>query len=388
MAVITIPAYAGGAVVNRNNFDNGRPMETISVIRAASADQALDYNENRIEITANYANDINNATGSLTQDFGTVGGYIMIAQSFIPDAYAAADIVVKLRKVGTPVDNVTLSICADGGGAPGTIIASTTISPSVMLSSGQLHSIDLRGKTLVPSTKYWIALSRTGSANSTNYYSVYYSNTSAYAQSLQGTNNGTIWATFLGGGLGQYACMYFKYDIYQYNGFGYLSRAFMSFDTSTIPVGSTLISAYVSLPMTPGETDGPSTKGISLTPATPSNRTIGVGQFNQISDTLLAAYITFDLLMGAETVVNFPFPLNSTGLAHINLNGYTDLCMRTQTDIENLPFDINTAYIDENILPESLPSLVVTYTPPPTVPFPSVALTHKKQFMFKVYKRV
>lgn len=99
-----------------------------------------------------------------------------IAQSFSLAAntsWTVAQIALNLTKVGSPADGVTVQLCADSGGAPGTVLVQTTVAAGSIYPSASWVAFDL-GNTVTISygVTYWIVISRTGANSVDNYYTV------------------------------------------------------------------------------------------------------------------------------------------------------------------------------------------------------------------------
>lgn len=103
--------------------------------------------------------------------------YPYLAQSFTPTVTAdIGKVSLALAKVGTPIDNPRISICADNAGEPGSelCVSTTTVDPGDL--PGQYDTpvyTDFEfaeGTELTANTVYWIKYSRTGDFSDTNYY--------------------------------------------------------------------------------------------------------------------------------------------------------------------------------------------------------------------------
>lgn len=88
---------------------------------------------------------------------------------------------------GSPSDNIIVQVCADAGGAPGTVLDTV----SQPLSAGRLFFFT-GAVTLTEGTQYWVVISRAGAPDNSNYY---YTD----GDSAGSFYNGTTWAA--GGGL-------------------------------------------------------------------------------------------------------------------------------------------------------------------------------------------
>lgn len=99
---------------------------------------------------------------------------IAVAQSFqvgsvIP--WSAEFGSARIRKTGTPPTNITVDLCADSAGVPGTVLATGTILQTSVTTSYLWMAAPFTPKyALSLGTTYWLKLSAAGDAN--NYYTV------------------------------------------------------------------------------------------------------------------------------------------------------------------------------------------------------------------------
>lgn len=109
--------------------------------------------------------------------------------------WAAGEVMIKLRKVGAPSDNVRVDIFSDSAGQPGSTIANGSLAGADIGTASQWKTFRMGTPVSVTAGSwYWVVVSRTGSASDTAYYSV------AVDESFTGTLNplklwtGSIWA--------------------------------------------------------------------------------------------------------------------------------------------------------------------------------------------------
>ena len=106
-----------------------------------------------------------------------------------------------LRRVGSSSDNLTVSLCADSAGSPGSVITDGTSNAVVMSTLGTSfayaefpYSVGAR-PSLSSGVQYWIKLETTGSASNTVYVEVGTDNTSpSYANGQTKTDTGGTWS--------------------------------------------------------------------------------------------------------------------------------------------------------------------------------------------------
>ncbi|MCE7982546.1 MAG: hypothetical protein DYG89_15250 [Caldilinea sp. CFX5] len=99
-----------------------------------------------------------------------------IAQSFSLAAntsWTVDQIALNLKKVGAPADGVTVQLCADASGAPGTVLVQTTVAAGSIYPTGSWVAFALGNVvTISYGVTYWIVIFRTGADNIDNYYIV------------------------------------------------------------------------------------------------------------------------------------------------------------------------------------------------------------------------
>lgn len=120
-----------------------------------------------------------------------------IAQSFSLAAntsWTVDQIAINLKKVGAPADGVTLQLCTDSGGAPGTVLAQTTVTAGLIFSTGSWVAFPLGNVvTLSYGVTYWISIFRTGSDNIDNYYIVAVDEDLGYGRGALRLWTGSAW---------------------------------------------------------------------------------------------------------------------------------------------------------------------------------------------------
>lgn len=122
----------------------------------------------------------NETDGVGTQDLGRITANQRVAQSFqlVGSGWEAASVVVKVRKVGAPTDDLTVDLCADASGAPGTVLVSSTLAAASISTSMNWYTFKFAPlisggfQYLQPSTTYWLVVRRTGAVDNDNYYNV------------------------------------------------------------------------------------------------------------------------------------------------------------------------------------------------------------------------
>lgn len=131
------------------------------------------------------------------QSFGDVAGTTKLAQSFqlgSAMAWTASSVKIRIKKEGSPTDNLTVEVCADNSGAPGTVLASATISGVLPLISLDWLELTLSVKVnLALSTTYWLVVRRSGANDGTNYYKTDVNEALGYTRGALKIWNGSAW---------------------------------------------------------------------------------------------------------------------------------------------------------------------------------------------------
>jgi ketosteroid isomerase-like protein len=97
-----------------------------------------------------------------------------VAQTFTlagETSWRAGRVALRAGRTGAPVDALRVRVCADAGGAPGTVLAEGVL-PSILLGPAPawLEVALTPAATLVPHQVYWLAVERTGGADAVNHY--------------------------------------------------------------------------------------------------------------------------------------------------------------------------------------------------------------------------
>jgi hypothetical protein len=114
----------------------------------------------------------NEVSGDADQFIGSLSTNQRAAQSFaIAGAgWSAQTVKARVRRVGSPADNLTLAIHADNAGEPGTLLASATIAmSSISTTSGWVDGTLNSRVAITPGVVYWLVVARSGSYDASNY---------------------------------------------------------------------------------------------------------------------------------------------------------------------------------------------------------------------------
>lgn len=107
------------------------------------------------------------------QAVGAAAGNTRLAMGVTPTVGSWSGEVVSLsfKKVGNPADNLVVELCADSGGAPGTVLGSCTLAGSACPSGLAWQDLTLStGVNLSTATLYWIHAYRSGANDAANHY--------------------------------------------------------------------------------------------------------------------------------------------------------------------------------------------------------------------------
>lgn len=126
---------------------------------------------------------------------------VKVAQSFALEVYAApwpvGEVVVNLRRIGSPSDAVKVELCADGGGVPGAVLDAATTAGAI-LPAKQLAPIAFtlnRTAQLAFGVTYWLVVSRTGAISHQHYYEVGVDADAGYLTGILRLWTGSAWTT-------------------------------------------------------------------------------------------------------------------------------------------------------------------------------------------------
>jgi hypothetical protein len=146
------------------------------------------------------------AVGALTSELPganvtlTVHGE-KVAQQFtlsVNANWSAYEIVVRLRKMGSPSDAVTVELCADSAGAPGSVLASGSIAASSIYTAMNWVTATLgTQQALSYGTIYWIVVRRSGASHYADYYEIDVDSGAQYGNGILKLWSGAAWVDHL-----------------------------------------------------------------------------------------------------------------------------------------------------------------------------------------------
>lgn len=182
-----LPAVSGANLTNlpvpssfNNTFTAGETLALGDPVRLSVADTTI-YSQTTTGTTNNISNTLAYAGYATKLTIGSQGARV-------------TSIVLKLQKVGSPIDSVRVQILPDNAGNPdvGTNYQTVDKVGSSLSTSAQDETFIF--DTFLNEGTYWIAVRRTGSSDGTNYYQVTAKSAVADSNSRY-DNNSSTWYT-------------------------------------------------------------------------------------------------------------------------------------------------------------------------------------------------
>jgi hypothetical protein len=144
-------------------------------------------------------------TGSLTTEFPSATVTLtalgtLVAQSFtmpVDVPFLIAEVYVRVKRVGTPADSLTVAIRTNSGGSPsGTTLDSVNTLGSTLTEDMDWLKLSFSATVALSyGTTYWLVIGRTGSNDPANYYMVDLSEDLTYTDGAFKLWNGSAWAS-------------------------------------------------------------------------------------------------------------------------------------------------------------------------------------------------
>jgi hypothetical protein len=120
-----------------------------------------------------------------------------VAQSFgltSNVSWTAASVVLSVRKVGNPTDNLVVGLYTNSAGAPGTLIESASLSGStISKNTAEVTWTLANSNTLSYGVLYWLQISRSGANDYDDFYVVEVDEDAAYAGGTLLLYTGSAW---------------------------------------------------------------------------------------------------------------------------------------------------------------------------------------------------
>ncbi len=136
-------------------------------------------------------------SGEGVQALGQNSGNQGLAQSFQLAGtleWSTVAVRVKVRKQGSPTDNLRLDLCSDSSGDPGTSLAYSEVAGTGLPTDYNWLEFDLSARVpLSQATTYWLKLTRSGSTDSDNYYMIDVNQELGYTDGVLRIYDGSDW---------------------------------------------------------------------------------------------------------------------------------------------------------------------------------------------------
>lgn len=134
-----------------------------------------------------------------TNSFGNLATNVKIAQSFMAVDDTLHEVQLYLSKVGSPTDNLTITLQSGTTSAPsGTVVATIgTLAGTAITSSAAVYTFTSLGISgLTVGSTYWICVTRSGAVDAANYYQNPYASgqNTALLTSTYVWWNGSVWS--------------------------------------------------------------------------------------------------------------------------------------------------------------------------------------------------
>lgn len=137
-----------------------------------------------------------------------------IAQSFTLSValnFTVAEVFIRAKRVGSPVDNLTVTLYTDSAGSPGSSIETVSMLGSLLTEDMDWRTFTFNNtNTLVYGTTYWIVVARSGSNTTDAYYTIDLDEDEGYATGGFKLWDGSAWVARAWGDAAKSADMPFQ----------------------------------------------------------------------------------------------------------------------------------------------------------------------------------
>jgi hypothetical protein len=124
------------------------------------------------------------------------GATRFLAQKFTASAYNADKVYLWIRKVGTPTGNLTVELCSDNAGDPGTVRKTVTLAPATITDTrSEFYAFDWATTYTLSAASFHIKVYGASGDTATNHWEV---GTNAATGTTQKSTAGTSWASATG----------------------------------------------------------------------------------------------------------------------------------------------------------------------------------------------
>jgi hypothetical protein len=139
------------------------------------------------------------AAGEGVHPIGNDTAHMYCAQSFqlgVATGWYASRILVKVRKQGTPTDNMRVSLYSNSAGSPGSELAYAIADGATLPTDYNWVLLDLSTRVWCsPGTIYWVVITRSGGANASDYYMTDVNEELQYTRGVFRYGDGASWNT-------------------------------------------------------------------------------------------------------------------------------------------------------------------------------------------------
>ena len=167
-----------------------------TIVSEAAGPLCTFYRGNHIKVTPAPANEKTGSDGGGTIT-ATVWGQRYYQTFTAPTAVWTVDVVeLRLRKVGSPADNVQIQLYTDNAGAPNTLLKTATVAAAGIPTEIDWVSFDFDNlQLLAAATTYGLVVSRSGANSPTDYYEIDLDDTAGYADGACKAYDGAAYQT-------------------------------------------------------------------------------------------------------------------------------------------------------------------------------------------------
>ena len=185
----TFTSSANFTAATVTGISNASQITGAATENIAAGDPVYVVNDSYTVFSTSTSNSFGVTTAGTTAGAKLAQGFSLAVTSTV-SAWA-----LQLVDVGTPADNIIISIQTNGSNVPsGTVVVSSTI-PALGQSSTSAYTTSTFNTTssLNASTTYWIVAERSGATSDADYYNLAGTSTPAYYRGITRLHNGTNW---------------------------------------------------------------------------------------------------------------------------------------------------------------------------------------------------
>lgn len=137
--------------------------------------------------------------GAGLQAMGDDNARQKLAQSFVPaggseETWQAETIHLRMKREKEPGDNLVVRLCADSSGAPGSTLATASMTGMDVDENLNWHEMSLSNRVdMVHDSTYWLVVERSGAVDAVNYYKIDANEALGYTLGAMRMWNGSAW---------------------------------------------------------------------------------------------------------------------------------------------------------------------------------------------------